>query len=366
MAYQVSRYWNPTNLVSLWEGVRATRFKKDLEPLFPFVRTVKEKIDRVKGFRSTDVILNLCDPDSKAPIRGTRKLTREEYMIPEFRESIMLYNSEMREISNYIEQYHGDPAALDLLDHKYEDYLELVNGAYVNAEYFRAQLLQYGKFTFHNRADDGSMAMVQADFDSDGEWERSNVSYATSDWSDPAADIIGDLEQLRRNYKANNGDERGAILVMNSATWDCIEKNAALQAILINMRWTNVNQWFQNLGLQIKIADGKFQRELKPTLGGQEKYFEDGNVSMIPAEKLGNIVCPESDMFRDMLKNGRRPSDISFISDTGIMIRCKELDDPARIHTIVEAHLFPKFDTGQMEKCCVMRAAPTGFGLFGL
>lgn len=365
MALALSRYWNPANLLAIWGGVKNTRFKKDLEPLFPFVRTVEEKISRVKGFKRTDVILNLCDPDSKATIRGTRKLTREEYMVPEFRESIMLHNSEVRELTNYIEQYAGVPDAMSVLDNKWQDYLELMNGAYVNAEYFRAQLLQYGKFVFRNRSDDGTMAMVQADFDSDKQWEAHNVTYATSDWTDPAADIIGDLEALRERFKDANGSEEGSVLIMNSRTWHCFEKNAAINALLLNMRWTRVSDWLSNLGLSVKLADGKFQRELLPTSGASEKYIEDGNICMVPSEKLGDIVCPECDLFRDMLKSHAVRYDVGFDSETGIMVRCKEMDDPDRIQTFVEAHLFPRFDPGQMEKCCVMRAVPTGFGLAG-
>lgn len=363
MALALSRYWNPANLLAIWDGVKDTRFKKDLEVLFPFTRTIEERIRRVKGFKRTDVILNLCDPDSKATIRGTRKLTSEEYMIPEFRESIMLYNSEVRELTNYLEQYNTTPESLSVLDHKWQDYLELINGAYVNAEYFRAQLLQYGKFVFRNRADDGSMAMVQADFDADKQWEAHNVTFASTDWTDPAADILGDLEALRERYVDANGSEEGAILLMNSRTWHCFEKNAAIAALLMNMRWTRVQDWLNHIGLQLKLANGSFQRELLPTGAASEKYIEDGNVCMIPPEKLGEIVCPECDLFRDMLKTHAVRYDVGFQSQTGIMVRCKEMDDPDRIQTFVEAHMFPRFDPGQMEKCCVLRAPLTGFGV---
>ena len=75
----ISKYWNPTNLLSIWSRVRASNFPKPLSPLFPYKRTVEDKIKSIKGYKNSNVILNVCDPDSKATIRGSRKLTIQEY-----------------------------------------------------------------------------------------------------------------------------------------------------------------------------------------------------------------------------------------------------------------------------------------------
>lgn len=356
MAHQVSRYWNPTNLLAIWKGVRESNYKKLLAPYFPYKRTVEEKVRTVKGYKNTNVILNLCDPDAKATIRGARKLTFAEYEIPEFREGIKIYNSELREISRYIEEYGASPESLSILDKKYIDYIELMNGVGTNAEFFRAQLLQYGKFQFRNRTDDGTFALIQADFDSDGEWANHNVVKAGADWTDPTADALGDIESLVEAFQlANDSMDVGGTMIMNTVTWNRLKRNEALQEWMFNMRTSDHMDWFRNLGLNLFIDNQGYQNQLGEHKAAQQKYIQDGNVCLVPNMRLGNIICAESDLFRGMLKDGVncRP-DINFDDETGTVVRTIEQSDPDSIKTTIEAHIFPSFDEGMFERCCVL------------
>lgn len=354
MALLVSRYWNPTNLLSIWRGVRDSNYKKILAPFFPYKRTVEEKIKTVKGYKNTNVILNLCDPDAKATIRGARKLTFSEYEIPEFREGIKIYNSELREISRYIEEYGASPESLSILDKKYIDYIELMNGVGTNAEYFRAQLLQYGKFQFRNRTDDGTFAVVQANFDSDGEWENHNVVEAAADWENPASDVLGDIEALVDKFQLQNDGNESGVLIMNSVTWNRIKKNEALQEWMFNVRERDPMVWFADKGLRLLIDNQGFQNQLGEQKVAQQKYIQDGNVCLIPNMRLGNIMCGESDLFRGMLKTKTMRPDIDYDDETGTVVRTVEQNDPDAIKTTIEAHIFPAFDEGMFERCCVL------------
>lgn len=358
MAMLISKYWNPTNLLSIWSQVRASNFPKPLNPLFPYKRTVEDKIKSIKGYKNSNVILNVCDPDSKATIRGARKLTIQEYEIPEFREGIMLYNSEVREISRYIEDYGASPESLAVLDQKYRDYLELMNGVATNAEFFRAQLLQYAKFQFKNRADDGSFAIVEADFDSDKEWANHNVVSGSAIITDPANDLLGDISNLIDQFNIQNDGETSGTLIMNAYMWSCIKKNEKMREWLFNMRRVDPKDYFTALGMSIMIDNTTFQNQLGDN-SPKQKYIADGNVCLVPNQRLGHIVCSESDLFRDMLRNKAQRPDVGYDDETGTVVRCVEMSDPDRIKTTIEAHIFPAFDTGMMEKCCVLRC-PTG------
>lgn len=354
MALTVSKYWNPTNLVQLWKGVRDSNYSKPLAQFMPYKRTVEDKIRTIKGYKNTNVILNLCDPDAKATIRGARKFNFQDYEIPEFREGIKIYASELREISRYLEEYKMSPESLSILDRKYIDFLELMNGVPTNAEYFRAQLLQYGKFQFRNRTDDGTFAMVQANFDSDGEWADHNVIDADADWTDPAADILGDIERLVDAYQLQNDGEASGILLMNQVTWNRIKKCEALNEWMFDMRVRDPKQYFTDLGLSIMIDNSGFQRQLGEKKAAQEKYIHDGNVCLIPNARLGNIVCSESDLFRGMLRNQAKRPDVEYEDQTGTVVRTIEETDPDTIKTTIEVHMFPAFDEGMFERCCVL------------
>ena len=354
MAMLISKYWNPTNLLSIWSRVRASNFPKPLSPLFPYKRTVEDKIKSIKGYKNSNVILNVCDPDSKATIRGSRKLTIQEYEIPEFREGIILYNSEVREISRYIEDYGASPESLAVLDQKYREYLELMNGIATNAEFFRAQLLQYAKFQFRNRVDDGTFAMVEANFDVDREWENHNVVQGMANLTDPASDALADINNLiDQLYIQNDGEVMGT-LIMNTYTWNLLKRNDKLGEWLFNMRRVDPRDYFSTLGVNIMIDNTSFQTQLADTTPKQ-KYIEDGNICIVPNQRLGHIVCSESDLFRDMLRNKSQRPDIGYDDETGAVVRCVEYSDPDKIKTTIEAHIFPAFDTGMMEKCCVLR-----------
>lgn len=354
MALLISKYWNPVNLLSIWKGVRDSNYAKQLSAFMPYKRTVEEKIRSIKGYKDTNVILNLCDPDSKATIRGSRKLSFQDYEIPEFREGIQIYASELREINRYLEEYGTSPESLSVLDNKYKDYLELMNGVPTNAEYFRAQLLQYGKFRFNNRTDDGTFGMVEANFDSDGEWADHNVVDALSDWSDPAADALGDIERLVDAYQLANDGEAAGVLVMNQVTWNRLKKNESLNEWMFNMRVRDPKQYFTDLGLSIKIDNQSFQRQVGYKHNAQEKFIEDGNVCLIPNTRLGNIVCAESDLFRGMARAGACRPDVDYDDQTGTVVRTIEETDPDKIKTTIEVHMFPQFDQGMFERCCVL------------
>lgn len=358
MAHPVARYWNPTNLLAIWRGVRDSNYNKLLAPFFPYKRTVEEKVRTIKGYKNTNVILNLCDPDAKRTIRGARKLSFQDYEIPEFSEGIKIYASELREISRFVDQYGHLPESLDCLDQKYIDYLELMNGVGTNAEYFRAELLQYGKFQFRNRTDDGTFGMIQADFDADKEWANHNVYQAQADWEDPADDILADVDNLiemfaLQNDVQNDGKING-LMIMNSVTWARMKKSEALQEWLWNMRSTDPMSYFRNLGLSLMIDNQGFQSQLGGEHVSQTKFIRDGNVCLIPNMRLGNIICSESDLFRGMMRNQAKRPDVDYDDQTGTVVRTVESTDPDTIKTTIEAHIFPAFDKGMFERCCVL------------
>ena len=215
----------------------------------------------------------------------------------------------------------------------FDDDTQLLIGARAQRERMRMSLLTTGTISIS--------ANGQAyDYD----YGVANDQKVDSDWTDPDADIIGDIRLWQQDAKERTGVTPNRF-VINSKTASYFLKNKDLK----NATWGNnaaapilesdVKKYLMSaLGVSYVTYDNQFIDET----GTKKKYIPDNIVTFIPSGKLGTswfgTTPEESDLMSGSAANVA-------ITDTGVAVTTVKKTDPVNVDTKVSMIFLPSFET---------------------
>ena len=148
-----------------------------------------------------------------------------------------------------------------------------------------SQVLQTGKLELKNK--DG-VTTYELDFKP----KASHFPTVTTDWSDPAADALGDLSALGDVIKSDSG-VRSTILIFGSSAWSNFQKNDDVKELLDNRRIEigDINPMLDDTGAiyRGRIWAGNYELEMwsydadyeDPQTGNPVSYVATDNVVML-------------------------------------------------------------------------------------
>ena len=336
-------------IATMWEQKRALGRTNFGETLFPHKKASGLSLRYFEGEIGAPVALKPSQLDTLATLRDHIGVQELQYEMPFFREGSSL-REKLRQ--DFLAATLANNAALynAILQRIYDDRTALLDGALVQAERMRAQLLQKGTISIaveENRVayeyDFGFPNEHKMALPSTERWDQHGTSdpYVTIEnvkiLMEPVTDITRAIcspknfrhmirsEALRKDLFANTVSGNGRVT-----------REMAMEYI------------DSSLGVTFNIVSDNYRLKV----GGEEyPYWEDGIVTFIPDGFLGNTHFGTTPEELDLISNVSRAR--VAIVDKGIAVTTFTEEHPVNHVTNVSAIMMPSFE--QMKKVCIVQ-----------
>lgn len=308
------------------------------EILFPDAKKLGLDLKWIKGSKGLPIALKSSAFDAKAEIRDRIGFSEVNTEMPFFKESMLIKESDRQELNKLL----GNPANQPYIDlivkNIFDDVTNLVEGADVQFERMRMQLLSDGKISIKGKDVNGVEKALDYDYGLD---EAQKVS---TDWSQPNADILGDIIKWMDDAEGRNG-ARPTRAICNSSTFAYIVKNEAIRSAIkgilpeVPITREKVKRYIQEeLELTIEIYSKKYKSEA----GVVTNYFKDNIFTLLPAGTLGNTWMGTTPEESDLM-NGATDAEVTIVRQ-GVAITTTKETDPVNVKTKVSVITLPSFE----------------------
>lgn len=330
------------NIVSYWTEKNVNTQPFLGATLFPTVKELGTKLEYIKGSSNQPVALRLSSYDAKAIRRDREGLKEVETKMPFFKESVYI-DEDMRQKLNDMLQTNNQNVINTVLSKIFDDEARLIDSSEISLERMRMELITTGTITLSSNGQSYSY-----DYGLDSDTQKITV---TKSWSDPSADIIGDINNIVSSAKARGVNITRAIC--NSTVTKYFRTNTAIKnAIYVFANGTvNVSDSkalefiFNETGVRFVAYDNVYVNES----GQAIKYVPDDTVSFLPDGDLGQThmgtTPEESDLMNKLY------SDVSIVN-TGVAVTTYGTEDPVNVETKVSMVALPSFE--QADKIVIL------------
>lgn len=333
-------------------GEYVTTIEASEEPLlgatlFPSKKVVGLDLKFIKGYKSAAVALRPSALGARAFVRDRIGGAVLQHELPFFREK-MVIDERLRQELARAKLDATDPYTSSVLEQIFDDAKNLTDGAAVQPERMRMQLLFTGAIEIKAGDKDGGQPYFKFDYDEDHKWANGNVVKKTGNkaWSDhtnsnPIADIIEIVD------KAAVMGVRITRAVCSPKTFNDIVQNANVKNMFRNPdgslkvfgRQAAITEIENVTGVRIAVYNKSFVDNDGKTLC----YAPDKAMVFLPAGSLGQTVY------------GTTPEEIDLISgygdakttivDTGVAVTTsKKYGPPVTVETVVSELVLPSFE----------------------
>ena len=177
----------------------------------------------------------------------------------------------------------------------------------------------------------------------DYEVPASNKVTVAKSWSDPDADIIGDINNYILMMKAKGVKITRAIC--NTTVIRGMLKNTAMKNAIyvfaggtVNLTEENVKSYITaQTGIRFAVYDNVWVDEA----GTAHKYVPDGTVVLIPDGTLGNTYLGTTPEESDLINNLN--AEVSIVNE-GVAVTTSQMVDPVNVDTKVSMVALPSFE----------------------
>ncbi|WP_250674862.1 major capsid protein [Paraclostridium ghonii] len=324
-------------------GVYYNAMQKDRPPflgeiLFPLNKKLGLDLKWIKGSKGLPVALKSSAFDAKAEVRDRVGFADVNTEMPFFKESMLIKEADRQEL-NKLEGDSANQPYVDLITKNiFDDVTTLVDGAEVQLERMRMQLLSEGKIAIKGK--DSSGAEKALDYD----YQLAEEQKVSSDWSQASADIIGDIEKWMNDVEIRTGS-KPTRAICTSTTFNHLIKNegiiAAIKGVNAGVAITKakVKKFVEEeLDLVIEIYSKKFKSEA----GVTTNYFKDDVFTLLPDGNLGNTWLGTTPEESDLM-SGATDAEVQLVKQ-GIAITTTKKTDPVNVNTKVSMIGLPSFE----------------------
>lgn len=336
MPKQLKDLVKATELAAYIETVPSNNIPALGATLFPAKKKRGLDLKWIKGANQLPVALKPAAFDAKAPIRDRQGFSEMQNDMPFFRESMMIDEKLRQEIAPLLES--SNESYKILIAQIFDDAKTLVDGADVQPERMRMQLLTTGKIGIKV---DGKDA-IDYDYGHDNDLKEVLVD---GKWDDPATSVpVLDIMRAKKAV-ANKG---GSVtrMIMNSNTLANLSASESIAKDINPIGAANLILTEEDVKAYIKrktgITIGVYDKLFVDETGTTKQYVPDGVVSFIPDGTLGSTwygTTPE-ELDATALKG---IADVRVVN-TGVAITTRATVDPVSVQTIVSEIVMPSFE----------------------
>lgn len=340
-------------LTTYWQETVSNRIPYLGEGLFPAKKKRGLDLAWIKGYKGLPIALKPSHFDTKATVRDRIGVKKIETEMPFFREAMTIKERDRQELLRFRE---NDPQNLysSIINEIFDDRAQLIEGALIQSERMRMQLLTTGGISIvANNVD------YTYNYDVDGEWKKNNylALSGTSLWTDTTNSTpLEDIRERQQKIVDLTG-VKPVRAIMTQKTFNYLLQNKSIK-IAINPLANGANLvreaelkslLLSELGLNVAIYDKKFKDET----GATKNFYPDGYVTLLPASTLGNTyygTTPEEADLQSANFNG----DVSIV-ETGVAVTTINIPHPVNKETIVSEIVLPSFE--RMNEVATMKVA---------
>lgn len=340
-------------LTTYWQETVSNRIPYLGEGLFPAKKKMGLDLAWIKGYKGLPIALKPSHFDTKATVRDRIGVKKIETEMPFFREAMTIKERDRQELLRFRE---NDPQNLysSIISEIFDDRAQLIEGALIQSERMRMQLLTTGGISIvANNVD------YTYNYDVDGEWKKNNylALSGTSLWTDATNSTpLEDIREMQQKIVDLTG-VKPTRAIMTQKTWNYLLQNKSIK-IALNPLAQGLNLvrdaelkslLLSELGLSVAIYDKKFKAED----GTTHNFYPDGYVTLLPASTVGNTyygTTPEEADLQSANFNG----DVSIV-ETGIAVTTVNIPHPVNKETIVSEIVLPSFE--RMNEVATMKVA---------
>ena len=303
------------------------------ETLFPYQKEIGVNLEWIKGAKNQPVALRLSAYDSKSIRRDRKGFDKYRTEMPFFKES-MYIDEELRKNLNTMLQTNNQQLVNQILTKIFDDQITLIKASYVTMERMRMEMLTTGTITL---ASNGQAYSYDYGIENDQKKE-----VATS-WSDPNADIIGEITNWVEEMKAKGVTITRAIC--NSSVAKNFRTNNAIKNAIYVFAQGTVNVTtdraldyiYNETGVSFYVYDNVYVNENEEAV----KYIPDNTVVLLPDGILGNthtgVTPEESDLMNSLT------AEVSLV-DGYIAVTTHKEHDPVTVEMKVSMVSLPSFE----------------------
>jgi hypothetical protein len=317
--------------------------------LFPSKKIVGLDLKFVKGYKQNAVALKPSTLGSRAEVRDRIGGAIIENELPFFREK-MVIDERLRQQLVRAKLDATDPYTSSIIEQIFDDTKRLVDGADVQAERERMNLLFEGKISITGSDKQGRQPKYDYDYDGDGSWAKKNrkVLTGTAKWNDhaasnPLSDIITMVD------KANSMGVKITRGIVSPKTWQDIMQNANVKNMFKNADGSQaifgkaqaIQAISQVTGVTIAVYGKSFNDE-----NGKEKFYaKDDAIVLFPDGALGATVYGTTPEEVDLMSGTSNSLIATTIVNTGVAITTvKSYGPPVTVDTVVSELVLPSFE----------------------
>ena len=303
------------------------------ETLFPYQKEIGIKLDWIKGAKNQPIALRLSAYDVKSIRRDRKGFEKYTTEMPFFKES-MYIDEKLRQELNTMIQTNNEELVNSILTRLFDDQVQLIKASYISMERMRMEALTTGTITL---ASDGQAYSYDYGLDA------SQKKTVAKSWSDPTADIIGEITDYVEKAKANGITLTRA--VCNSSVAKYFRTNDALKNAIyvfangtVNITTARALDYIYNeTGISIYVYDNVYVNEN----GEAVKYIPDDTFVMLPDGELGKthvgVTPEESDLMNSLT------ADVALV-DNYIAVTTHKEHDPVNVEMKVSMVGLPSFE----------------------
>ena len=321
-------------LTSYWEEMNQDRTPYLGETLFPNQKKLGLDLKWLKGSKGLPVVLKLSAFDAQAVPRERIGFNKVSAEMPFFKESMYVEEELRQELNKVLES--GNQAYIDaVINRVFDDESTLIDAASVARERMRMMLLTTGAI---------SMVSNGQTYDYDYGLSGNQKPTVGTSWSNPAADIIGDI----RTWQDEREDETGVrpiraicsrktfgYILANTAIRNGVNGNSAAAPI-------NEKQAKQYMLDELDIEVVVYTKRYKDENGATKAFVPDDTFVLFPAGDLGNTWFGTTPEESDLMASSS--VDNVSIVDTGVAVTTMRRADPVNVETKVTQIALPSFE----------------------
>lgn len=321
------------NIAAYWEEKNQNAQPLLGETLFPKKKRLGTKLEWIKGANNQPVALRTSTYDAKAIRRDREGIEQYNTTMPFFKESKYIDEELRQELNNVIASNNGEVVNA-ILTNIFDDEAELIDASEIALERMRMEALTTGNITL---SDNGQS------YDYDYLLEDDQKDTVSTSWSDPSADIIGDVVKIVEDYKAKGINITRA--VCNSSVAKHFRTNTAIKnAVYVFANGTvpvttarALDYIYNETGVRFYVYDNVYVNESKQSV----KYVPNDTVVFMPEGDLGNTnmgTTPEESDLRNNLN-----ADVAVVNG-GVAVTTSQIVDPVNVETKVSMVALPSFE----------------------